>query len=426
MGELSNFYDVMGLPTPDYRNAALERMREHFDDSMAPWRKADAWWEKFGDRTGIPTYHDVFAGTEGLREWVQEHYPDAVDGDGDEDETEDDEGDEDGDALRRWLWRLGLGAAFVYYVYKKLDYKVGVSEDVSEDIPGFEVDGFPWTVDKIHKPGPPMAARVGDPMLHGGTAIPGPGSKNVKISGGRALTRAHAVTCPMTNVVGLPHLPGTGPEAWMAWNNTVFVNGAPLLRAGDWTVEHFGGNNPIIAGAPTVIAGPVAQPCVVQEVEYLGLPGGIERMGTLGGKYTFKGSVSWNARDIAGALVAAGLVALGDALPPIAPVAFGAARMLLGAIDGPTLEMEITVEETFFIETRTELDPNDDGIIDQIVLTRVTTKVTGKSTHSVVLDPKKPGHAKKSEEGPFEVDTESDVQWQFLDPDEARKPWKDQ
>ena len=80
MGEPSNFYDVMGLPTPDCRNAALERMREHFDDSMAPWRKADAWWEKFGDRTGIPTYHDVFAGTEGLREWVQEHYPDAVDG----------------------------------------------------------------------------------------------------------------------------------------------------------------------------------------------------------------------------------------------------------------------------------------------------------------------------------------------------------
>ena len=421
METAADLYEGMGLPGESFRDEAASRMREHFEQSMAPWRKADAWWEQLGDKTGLPTYHDIFAGTERFEDWVRERYPDAV-----SEEENDEDGDEDGVDWQKWLLRIGVLAGFVYYVYTKLDRDVVISEDVSEGIPEFEVDGFPWTVEKIRQPGPPMAARVGDPLLHGGTAVPGPGSSDVKIGGLPALTVDHVVgACPMPHVTGLPHIPMQGRAAWRTTNGSVYVNGAPLLRAGDWVIEHFGGNNPIIAGAPTVIAGPPGSPCLVQEVEYRGLPGGVERMGSLGGKYTFKATVSWNMQDMAGGLLATGLVALGDVFPLVAPVTFPLARMLLSAIDGPTLEMEIAVENTFFMETRHELDFNDDGVVDKVLLTRTTTTVKGSRTDSVVLDPRKPGHAKDSKDGAWEWEQETELDTQFLDPDEAREPWED-
>lgn len=426
MANPSNLYEALGLPGAAHREAAQARMDEAFRDVLGPLRKADAWWEQLGNRTGLPTYHDIFAQTEELEAWVRERYPDAMS----EDEGDGEEQD-DGEAWRRWMLRLLAVGAFVAYVYEKLDYDVEIPPaEVSEDIPGFEIDGYPWTVEKVHNPPSPMAARVGDPMLHGGTAVPGPGSIDVIIGGTGALTVAHSVgACPMPHVTGLPHVPVQGPKGWTTWNagpGTVLVNGMPLLRAGDWVFEHLGGNNPILAGAPTVLAGPQARPCVVQEVEYRGLPGGIERMGSLGGKYTFKASVTWNLQDMAGGVLAAGLVALGEAFPVLAPVTFGAARMLLAAIDGPTLEMEISVEETAFIEKRTEVDWDQDGEIDQIVLSRARVKTKAVSKHSVVLDPLKPGRAKDSKIEPMHLeDPEIDVDWQFLEPGEAREPWKE-
>ena len=423
MATAPDLYALAGLPGESLRDEAASRMREHFERSVEPLRKADAWWERLGNQTGLPTYHDVFAGTDQFEEWVREHDPDAVPDDGD---SENDDDDDDGIDWQKWLLRLGMVAGVVYYIYDKLDHDVVVTEDVAEDIPGFEIDGYPWTVEKMRTPGPPMAARVGDPMLHGGTAVPGPGSGNVKIGGRCALTVDHGVgACPMPHVSTLPHIPMQGRGAWRTTNGSVYVNGAPLLRAGDWVIEHLGGNNPIVAGAPTVIAGPPGRPCLVQEIEYRGLPGGIERMGSLGGKYTFKASVSWNMQDMAGGMLAAGLVALGDAFPLLAPVTFPLSRLMLAVIDGPTLEMEVSVEKTFFMETRHERDWNDDGVVDYVRLTRTTTTVTGSRSDSVVLSPRKPGRAKDSKEGGWEWDTDVDVDVQFLDPDEAREPWED-
>ena len=102
----------------------------------------------------------------------------------------------------------------------------------------------------------PFAARVADPMMHRGAALPGPGSPDVLVGGQPALRATDQVACTVATPV--PHAPGP----WRPAQATVLVNGVPALRAGDYVVEMVGGPNPIIMGATTVEIGPPAPPVV--------------------------------------------------------------------------------------------------------------------------------------------------------------------
>ena len=92
------------------------------------------------------------------------------------------------------------------------------------------------------------AARVGDPMLHGGFAGPGPGSENVTIGGRPALRAGDQALCPLAT----PCL--HGPAPLVSTNTSVWINDRPAIRVGDFVVDA-GGNNPIIVGCPTVTVG---------------------------------------------------------------------------------------------------------------------------------------------------------------------------
>ena len=338
MATPTTLHELLGLPTEQDVDTARERIRAHFGEVADAVRRADQQWNDLGNRTGLPTYHDVFAGTQALREWVAEQFP--QDGESDEDTS-----GEEGDSLWPWVVAAAMAAgAAVTYVWGLLDHEVSTSEDITiVEIDGFEIDGIPWTFERLHLPGLPYAARVGDPMLHGGTALPGPGaglgSGNVLIGGLGALTVEHVVAaCPLTNVVGVPHIPQ--PGSWRTTNGSVYVNGKPLLRNGDWLLETPGGCNPLTSGAPTVVAGPPARPCMVDEVEYVALIDlvpGLERFGWEGGTIVFTGSFSWNVQDMLG-VTAAGVVAYyGPAMPVLGPLAPWAARAIMGAMDGPSI-----------------------------------------------------------------------------------------
>lgn len=413
MATPSTLHEALGLPSAADVEEAKARMQERFPE-LTEWGRAfDEGVQELGERTGLPTYHDVFAGTERLQEWLEgrENTSEVEVESTDEEPASEEESESEDDGLPWWVKLLGA-AAVAYYVYEKLGYEVTVSEDIEFEIPAFEIDGIPWTVERTRVPGPPMAARIADPLLHGGVAVPGPGSADVKISGRGALTVDHIVgACPMPHVSGLPHLPMTGRAAWRTTNGSVYVNGAPLLRAGDWVIEHLGGNNPIIAGAPRVLAGPPGAPCVVQEVTHRRLSEFVpyvERIGSVGGKYSVKATVSWSLRDMLGGAAAAGLAYLGG------PVGMWGARAMLGLIDGPTLKIEFNAEATGFVDFYVPIDIDRDGTVDGVLEARQKAKVTGESEHSAVLDPKKPGKAKNSKEGDLEVDVDverPEVKW---------------
>ena len=327
--------DALGLPTTKDMRAARERMQEAFEKVSDTGRWFDRKWEELGNRTGVPTYHDLFAGTKELREWVERQYPDLND-----EKTRDDEDEED-DGQPWWLW---AGVALGWYILKKLDQDVSTSEKVKiVEIEGFEIDGIPWTVERLHKPGLPYASRVGDPMLHGGAALPGPGaglgSGDVLIGGSGALTSKHTVACPMKNVVGLPHIPVLG--SWVSTNPAVIVNGATLLRNGDWIVETPGGNNPLVGGMPTVLAGPPARPCMVEEIEYIGLDRiipGVERLAWEGGAIYLTGSFSWNVQSMLATIAAGGLAMYGG------QPGMWVAGLIMRSIEGPKFGSGIVVE----------------------------------------------------------------------------------
>jgi len=396
---MSTLYDTMGLPTLEDVQAAAERMREHFEDD-AP-SSPQAW----------------------LREWAEAGDPAKPKEMREEEPAEDGGEDDDGHG---WWWVVGIGAGAGYLVYRKLkDTSVEQSADFEFELAPWEIDGVPWTVERTRIPGPQFAARVGDPLLHGGTAIPGPGSIDVRIAGRPALTVDHAVgACPMPNVVGLPHLPQTGPEGWRTTNASVYVNDAPLLRAGDWVIESFGGPNPLIAGAPQVLAGPPAAPCVVQEVVFRPLDDfipGLERFGSLGGTVSLKGTVKWNAWDMVKGAGAAGIMVYGG------PVGVLAGRAVLSSLDGPTLEVGFEAKNEFFSDWLSGLDLDRDGTLDVLVEARATCDASMKSEHSAVLDPKDPSKTKRKKNSGLETDIDCHrPQVQVRRPGQRRKPWKDE
>ncbi|MEL6741200.1 MAG: hypothetical protein AAFP26_11145, partial [Planctomycetota bacterium] len=231
----NGLHDALGVSAYDL-DAAQARMREVFPAADAADRTA----EGIGDVTGIPTYHDLYEAARTAYEWLggDDALPEEPrENDGPEEDERQDEDEQEGedDGVSPWLMLLGAAAAG-YYLYKRLDHRFEHSQEVGFDIPGFEFDGIPWTLERTRIPGPPFAARVNDPLLHGGVAGPGPGSPDVNISGRPALTVRDIVgSCPGPYVVGMPHIPR--PGGWKTTNGSVNVNGVPLLRAGDWIEE---------------------------------------------------------------------------------------------------------------------------------------------------------------------------------------------
>ena len=433
---MPDLYERLGLPTD--LDEARTRMGERFEelsrrdpvlygDPLERLQRTDRWYEELGDRTGVPTYHDIFAALRGeperLREWIDDSTPDLEHDpppDTGEQEEDDEEDEDDGDA---WWWVVGGGVGWL--VHKLMESDVEQPFDFEFDLPAWEIDGIPWTTERTRVPGPPFAARVADPLLHGGAAVPGPGSIDVKIGGRPALTVEHVVgACPMPNVLGLPHLPHAGSTAWTTTNTVVRVNGQPLLRAGDWVMETLGGPNPIVAGAPLVLAGPPAAPCVVWEVTRKGLDElvpGLQRIGSPGGTVSLKGTVSWNAWEMV-KTTGLGLLHAGGG-----PVGAAVARALMTQVEGPKVEVSFEASMDWYTDWLAELDFDGDGEIDHLVESRVSGETKASSKHAVELDPTNPTKAKDETEG--ELEFESDVkrpEVQTRKPGEARKPWKDE
>ncbi len=94
----------------------------------------------------------------------------------------------------------------------------------------------------------PFAARVGDPMLHGGVAAPGPGSPDVIVGGLPALRALDTHVCSMATPI--PH----GPGIFVGTATDVLINGRPAVRAGDFASEMVG-PNPVVMGCATVTMG---------------------------------------------------------------------------------------------------------------------------------------------------------------------------
>lgn len=93
-----------------------------------------------------------------------------------------------------------------------------------------------------------MAARVGDPTVHGGVIMP-PGAPTVLIGGMPAARVGDMHTCPM--VTGLvPHV--GGPIAM--GSATVLISGMPAARMGDMATC-VGPLDSIAVGCPTVLIG---------------------------------------------------------------------------------------------------------------------------------------------------------------------------
>ena len=326
-------FEGLGLPLPDDAARARARTRERFGDlvrqGQVPWpsKVGEPPPPDLGQCTGLLTHADIFGTTPCLEEWVDEHYPESEEG-----EPEDDDWD--------IPWWLGPAVAGGVWAWKKLDTPFGFdSGELEWTFDGFEIDGIPWTIEVEHKPGLPRAARVGEMLLHGGKALPGPGSKNVLIGGLRALTVRDAVAaCPRTTTLGAPHAP---QRTWTTWNTSVKVNGELLLREGDWVLESPGGPNPIIAGMPTVFAGPQAKPVMVQEETYKGLDffvDDLERVGWKGGKISIKASVSWTYKDVVKGLGVIALMRTGN------PVAVWGAREIFATMNMPKVEHLIELD----------------------------------------------------------------------------------
>lgn len=362
---LDRLGEALDLPTSRDAARAHERMVEVLDrvrekhgiptskDVDDAIDRVDRWWEDLGDETGLPTYHDVFDTIEDAEQWAKDKAKDVLD-----DLPVDVPELPDEDDWSVWPW-IGVGAGWL--VHRVLSRELELGTDFEFEIPPFELDGLTVKEERAYVPGPPFAARVGDPMLHNGIAIPGPGMGKVFIGGKPALTSADQTICPMVDPCGTKH--SGGPL--LSSNDTVFVGGAPLVRAGDYAVEIVGGPNPVIAGCPTVLAGDPAPPVMV--IEFRNKPlselvPGLERVGYSGGKVKVDASVSMELGDAMGYAFAIGL-AMGGA----GPGAIWAAAALL---DEPKISFDLEVDTgRVYAETRNDIElPNGET---QIVRQRI-------------------------------------------------------
>lgn len=149
--------------------------------------------------------------------------------------------------------KLGFKALSIVQDEKKKSWSVDVIDLAAEGAAARHVWKAVKSDPKIEKfvfSAAPAAARVGDLTVHGTPVGPGLGSPNVLIGGMPALRSGVDM-----HVCGLstpnPHLGG----AAISSQTSVFVNGFPLLRAGDAFIEGGGGPNPIAMGCPSVHVG---------------------------------------------------------------------------------------------------------------------------------------------------------------------------
>jgi len=352
---LDRIGEATGLPTPRDAQRAHERMIEVLDrardkvglptskDVDEAIDRVDRWWEALGDETGLPTYHDVFDAIDDAKQWAREQVEDVLD-----DLPVDLPELPDEDDWSIWPW-IGVGTAWL--VHRVLTKELELGTDFEIEIPAFELDGLTVKEERAYVPGPPYAARVGDPMLHNGIAVPGPGTSKVFIGGKPALTSADRTVCPMVDPCGTKHSGGL----LLSSNDTVFVGGVPLMRAGDYAVEVVGGPNPVIAGCPTVLAGDRAPPVMV--IEFRNKPlsefvPGLERVGYSGGTIKIDASVSMELGDAMGYAFAIGLAAGG-----LGPGPLWAAAALL---DEPKLSFDVKIDTgRVYAERRDDIElPN--------------------------------------------------------------------
>ena len=403
-------FESLGLSSLDDAALARAQTRQRFEDIMRqgqiPWpsKLEEPSRPSLGQCTGFPTYADIFGTTPCFQEWAQEHYP----------ASESDEEPEDDDWDFPW-WAVGAG-----YVAKKLWEKLDtpISFDLPEleyEFDALEIDGIPWTVDVLHEPGPPYAARVGEMLAHGNEALPGPGSKDVLIGGKPALRVVDAVAvCQLTTTLGIQHAP---QQTWTTSNTSVKVNGELLLRQGDWVLESPGGPNPLTGGMPTVLAGPPATPVMVQERTYKGLDlfvDDLERVGWKGGKISLKGSVSWTYKDVVKGL---GVIALFETGNPVA--AWGA-REILATMNNPLSNVAIDIDGgTLFGDYRTDYETwTPSGMKHRISRERYEFDVPGFSHERAdAIDPST-GKTKKKDEKSETKTTPVDEDTVHIDEDE--------
>lgn len=99
----------------------------------------------------------------------------------------------------------------------------------------------------------PMAARMGDTTMHGGTIV-GPCVPNVLIGGKPAAVLGDNHVCPMATP-GTPPIPHVGGPILPPCSPTVLIGGRPAARVTDMCLC-VGPPDTIAMGEPTVMIGP--------------------------------------------------------------------------------------------------------------------------------------------------------------------------
>jgi uncharacterized Zn-binding protein involved in type VI secretion len=247
-----------------------EPVRERVDDIVDDI--VEEWEDRYHD-IGVPAPWEV---PEIVRDWLRrsdlgdelEKLEDILDLPPPEEDDEDDEDDEEDDDdwdIFDWLVLAWLLDELIEWLEADHDlFSIDVDfvvftwepdppEDEEETV--IEVKRFFFFAPV------PFAARLLDPMVHGGVAFPGPGSPDVLIGGLPALRMIDQIACPMQ--APIPHT----PSVFVPSIQQVFINGLPALRAGDFMVEGLGGPNPIVTGCPTVIIGQPVPPVECLEYE---------------------------------------------------------------------------------------------------------------------------------------------------------------
>jgi len=162
----------------------------------------------------------------------------------------DNEEDDDGWGVIEWvLFLLALDALS--------ESELSVEFDVDRALWSFDQDAdgtFEVWNRSVFTPAASLAARLGDPMMHGDPVAPGAGSPNVFIGAKPALRICDTHVC--TKITITPHV-GAG---FVSTYGGVEINGFAALRIGDYLNEGPHGNNPIVGGCPSVHVGPVAPP----------------------------------------------------------------------------------------------------------------------------------------------------------------------
>ncbi|MEX1367554.1 MAG: PAAR domain-containing protein, partial [Nannocystaceae bacterium] len=120
---------------------------------------------------------------------------------------------------------------FIGFLLWLAEQELSLSIDIDRALWSFdETDSEDGRFDLWNKtvfvPGPPLAARLGDPMMHGDPIAPGSGSADVLIGGKPALRQCDGHVC--TKATPLPH----ASAGFTSTYGGVEINGFAALRVG--------------------------------------------------------------------------------------------------------------------------------------------------------------------------------------------------